>query len=84
MRQRARSLHALLLERDGRGLDGADPDRQVADAVFLAQQDDRLVGRQFDPHSDDPHRMHDRPPRPDRGVSTLDATRCDACRARGS
>ncbi len=61
--QRAQRLHALLLERDGRGLDGADPDRQVAHAVLFAQQDDGLVGRQFDPNADDPHRMHARPPR---------------------
>ena len=44
---------ALLLEGDRGGLDGADPDRQVADAVLLAQQHDRLVGRQLDPHPDD-------------------------------
>jgi hypothetical protein len=46
------------VKRNGRGLDGANPDRQVTDPVFLPQQNDRLIGRQLHPHSDDTQRMH--------------------------
>ena len=60
--ERTDGLDALLVERDRRGLDRADPDRQVPDAVLLAQQQDRVIRRQLDPHPDDPQRMHDRPP----------------------
>ena len=43
VRQRPRRLVALLLERDGRGLRLADPDRQVAVTVGFPQQQHRLV-----------------------------------------
>ena len=43
---------ALLGERDGGGLDRADPDRQIAVARGLLQQDDRLVGRELDSDTD--------------------------------
>ena len=36
-------LDALLRESDGRGLDGSDPDRQVALALQLLEDDDALV-----------------------------------------
>ena len=64
MGQRPGGLHALLLEGDGGGLDGADPDRQITHAVLLAEQDDWLIGGEFHSDPDDSHRMHvdDLPP----------------------
>ena len=56
--QRPGGLDALLLERDRGGLDRADPDRQIAVAVGLAQQEDRLVRGQFDPDAHDAHLAH--------------------------
>ena len=49
---------ALLGERDRGGLDRADPDRQVAVAVHLAQQHDRLVGGHLDPDTHDVELAH--------------------------
>ena len=43
--------HPLLGKGDGTGFRRADPDGHVALAVDLAQQDQRLVGRQFDPNA---------------------------------
>ena len=48
-----RGLDALEGEGDGRGLDRADPDGQVALSVDLLQEHDRLVRRKLDPHADE-------------------------------
>jgi hypothetical protein len=46
---RPRGPHTLLLEGDGRRLDGADPDRQIPLPLRLLEQQDRLVAGQLDP-----------------------------------
>jgi hypothetical protein len=70
-------LDALLLKGDRGRLDGADPDGQITHAIFFAEQDDRLVGREFDPNSDNSHRMHDEEPpaQADSLTIDVDATR---------
>jgi hypothetical protein len=52
MGERPGRLDALLLVGDRGGLDGPDPDGQIAVALHLAQEHDRLVAGQLDPHSD--------------------------------
>src|SRR4051794_35481700 len=56
--QRTGGLDPLLLQRDRGRLHRADPDRQVAVALRLPQQEDGLVGGQFDPDSHDTHLAH--------------------------
>ena len=56
--QRPGRLDALLLQRDGRGLGLADPDRQIAVAVGLPQQQNRLVLRLFDANADHTNLTH--------------------------
>ena len=58
MRQRARWLDALLLERDGGSLGLADPDRQVPVTVGFAQQQHRLVLRLLDANADNTNFTH--------------------------
>ncbi|GAB3070945.1 hypothetical protein GCM10027053_39740 [Intrasporangium mesophilum] len=53
MRQRARGHDPLLGIGDRSRLSGADPDREIATTVALAQQHDRLVGRHLDPDAKD-------------------------------
>ena len=60
MGQRPGRLDALLLVRDRGRLDRADPDRQVAVALDLAEQHDRLVAGQLDPHPDHAQLAHRR------------------------
>ena len=89
MRQRPGRLDALLLQRDRGGLHRADPDRQVAVTVGLAQQEDRLVRGQFDSDAHHAHLAHAVPPPdgppsrrpapPGRSVTASDAV--DATRA---
>jgi hypothetical protein len=56
--QRARRLDPLQREGDRGRLDRADPDRQVARALALLQQHDRLVRRQLHPDADELHLDH--------------------------
>src|SRR6202046_4688937 len=58
MGQRTRRLDSLLLEGDRGGFGLADPDRQVAVAVSLAQQQHRLVLRLLDANAGDANLTH--------------------------
>src|ERR1700757_173396 len=58
MGERTRRLDSLLLEGDRGGCGLADPDRQVAIAVGLAQQEHRLVLRLLDANADDANFTH--------------------------
>ena len=58
VRHRAGRPDTLLLERDRRGLDGTDPDRQVPLALRLLEQQDRLVPGQLHPDTDDSKLLH--------------------------
>ena len=56
--QRSRRLDPLLRVGDGGGLRRTDPDGQVAVAVTLSQQHDRVVGRHLDPDPEDVQNLH--------------------------
>ena len=64
--QRPRRHDALLGEGDRGGLDGADPDRQVAVPRHLAQQHDGLVGGHLHPDTDHVDFAHTAHPTPGR------------------
>jgi hypothetical protein len=58
MSERPRRNLATLGIGDRGGLDGTDPDRQIALTAHLAQQHDRLIRRQLHPDTDDVELVH--------------------------
>ena len=74
MGQRPRRLDALLLVGDRGRFHGPDPDRQIAVAVDLFEQHDRLVAGQLHPNPDHAQLAHRSPLVPSE-TTTLHATR---------